>query len=178
MSRARTLSAWSPRALMTITDGTRRPSRVERTCQPSTKGKPMSSKTTSYVFERSAWTPAEPSAANSTSNPPDCSAETSALRSARSSSTTRIRDAMAGLLARYHVKTWRFDEFGVGSCEHPTHFQPSHRPEPVFDLLGPNQRNLGLLRDGAAVGKLVIDLEPRPVAIERQDPYATARAGA
>src|SRR5260370_24089303 len=176
MSRARTVSAWSPRALMTITEGPRRPSSVERTCQPSTKGKPMSSSTTSKGFALSAWTPAEPSAADSTSYPPDWRAAITALRSARSSSTTRMREAMAGLPARHHVKARRVDELGVRSREHLTQVQPSYGREPVFDLFRPDKRNLGLLRDGAAVGKLVIYLEARPVAVQRLDAHARARA--
>src|SRR5438132_5466901 len=176
MSRARTLSAWSPRALITITEGRRRPSSVERTCQPSTKGKPMSSSTTSKAFSLSAWTPAEPSAANSTSYPPDCSAETSTPRRARSSSTTRMRDVMARLLGRQDVEAWRIDDLAIRSGEHPAEFQPSHGREPVLDLLGPDKRNLGLLGDRAAVRKRVIDLEARPVSVERVDPHARARA--
>src|SRR4029077_571731 len=176
MSRARTLSAWSPLGLITITEVTRRPSSVERTCHPSTKGNPMSSRTTSKALALSACTPAEPSAANSTHSPPDCRAETSTPRSARSSSTTRIRDVMAGSLARHHVEAWRVDDLGIRSREHPAQFQPGHRGEPVLDLLRPDERNLGLLRDGAAVGKRVIDLEARPVAVERLDPHTRARA--
>src|SRR6266851_3348840 len=172
MSRARTLSAWSPRALITMTEGMRRPSRLDSTCQPSTNGSPMSSKTTSNDFAFIAWTPTDPPAACSTSKPPDWSAPTRTVRNARSSSTTRMRPATPLPRGR-DVEGRAIEDLGIRPGEHSLQAQARSR-QPVLDLFGPDDGDVGVLRDGPSVGQPVIDLEARPISIEgpHTDPIA------
>src|SRR2546422_2063474 len=90
MSSARTLSCSSPRALMMMTGGWRPWCISPSTRHPSTKGRPISSKTTSACADRSAATAAAPSPTSVTEKPEEVSARAIAARRLRSSSTTRI----------------------------------------------------------------------------------------
>src|SRR5438045_1955636 len=77
----------------------------------------------------------------------------------------------------HDVETGTRGELRILASEHPAQPQPRAGGKPVFDLVGPHERNLGLLRNDAPIGQRVVDLEPRPVAIERLNPHPVARAG-
>src|SRR5439155_26268503 len=76
------------------------------------------------------------------------------------------------------VETGTRGELGVRAPEHPAQPQPASGSQPIFDLVGPDECDFRPLGDGAAIGKVVVDFETRPVAVEGLHPHPCTRAGA
>ena len=70
-----------------------------------------------------------------------------------------------------------FGQFGVAATEHALQAETGALRQPVLDLLGPDERNVRVLRDHEIIAKPVIDLDPRLVAVESLDPHSLAGAG-
>src|SRR2546423_503117 len=79
------------------------------------------------------------------------------------------------LPSSHDVEARRYAQLGARSSEHPAQFQAGSGRQPVFHLFRPDEWNLGLLGDGPSVEEPVVDLEARPIAVQRLD--ADPRAG-
>src|SRR5207245_3113256 len=104
-----------------------------------------------------------------------------ALRLTRSSTHGRPRRPEcarppAALPRGHDVEARAVAKLSIRLSEHPLEPKAGGR-QPVVHLLRPDDGDLGVLRDGPSVGKPVIDLEARPISIERPhpDPIAAAR---